>query len=121
MPYFNHLWLPMNKRFTIVLFLLFVCTKIVFSQQTFPVNGTTEPKHITYAFKNATIFIDYKTVVSPATLIIRDGIILDVGVNVSIPPDAVIEDIRGFVIYPSFIDIYSDYGLPEVRKPASSD
>jgi len=110
----------MNYRYTLVI-ILFFSSKVIFSQQTFPVNGTTEPKHITYAFKNGTIFIDYKTMLNPATLIIRDGFILDVGENIQIPADAVVEDIKGLVIYPSFIDIFSEYGIPEIKKPTPSE
>ena len=54
-------------------------------------------------------------------MIIRDGLIVDVGDNIVVPSDALIYDAKGKTIYPSLIDMYSDYGLPEVKKPASSD
>ena len=91
------------------------------SQITFPVNGTTDPKHITYAFTNAEIFIDYKTKIDSATLIIRDGIILEEGKDLKIPADAVVYNLKGKFIYPSFIDIFSDYGLPEIKKASADD
>ncbi|MEO8088508.1 MAG: amidohydrolase family protein [Bacteroidota bacterium] len=86
------------------------------AQVTFPVNGTTNPKHITYAFKNAKIFTDYKTSIDSGTLIIRDGWIVDAGKNLAVPADAVVYDLKGKFIYPSLIDIFSDYGLAEVPK-----
>ena len=109
------------KRLNALLFLSIFLAGSVPAQQTFPVNGTTDPKHITYAFINATIFIDYKTSVSPATMIIRDGLVIDVGEKLTVPPDAVVYDVKGKTIYPSLIDIYSDYGLPEVKKAVPSE
>ena len=86
------------------------------AQITFPVNGTTDPKHLTYVFKNAKLFTDYKTSIDSATLIIRDGLVVDAGKNLSVPSDAVVYDLKGKFIYPSLIDIFTDYGLPEVAK-----
>ena len=104
------------KRFLpLALSLLFLCP-VIKAQVTFPVNGTTNPKHLTYAFRNAKIFVDYKTSIDSATLLIRDGFIIDAGKNITIPSDAVVYDLKGKYIYPSLIDIFSDYGLPEVPK-----
>ena len=93
----------------------------VLAQQTFPINGTTDPKHITYAFINANIFINYKSSILSATMIVRDGMIADIGEKVVIPSDAIVFNLKGKNIYPSLIDIYSDYGLSEVKKPSPSD
>ncbi len=86
------------------------------SQSTFPVNGVHDENHNYYAFTNAVIYLDYKTKIDSAVLLIRDGIIEKTGRNISIPPNAVIYDLLGKFIYPSFIDIYSDYGMPEIKK-----
>jgi hypothetical protein len=97
-----------------------ILSSVAPAQETFPVNGTADPKHITYAFTHATIFTDYKTSISDATLIILDGKVVEVGSGIKIPGDAVVYDMKGKMIYPSLIDIFSDYGLPEVKKPAST-
>jgi imidazolonepropionase-like amidohydrolase len=86
------------------------------AQKTFPVNGVNDERHLTYAFRNAKIFIDYKTVLDTATLLVRDGKILDAGKNLKIPEDAVVYDLQGKIIYPSFIDIFSDYGINVDKK-----
>lgn len=91
------------------------------AQETFPVNGTSDPKHITYVFKNARIVSDYQTVIDSGTMIIRDGIIQNIGKNLIGPKDAIVFDLKGKSIYPSFIDIYSDYGLSEIKKPQRDD
>jgi imidazolonepropionase-like amidohydrolase len=88
-----------------------------FTQVTFPVNGTTDPRHIVSAFINAKIYVDNKTVLDSATLLIQDGKVLDAGRGLKAPANAVVYDLKGKHIYPSFIDIFSDYGLPEVQKP----
>lgn len=96
----------------------FFFSSLIFSQSTFPVNGVHDENHNYSAFTNAVIFIDYKTKIDSATLLIRDEKIVKTGKNIDIPENTVVYDLQGKYIYPSFIDIYSNYGMPEVkRKP----
>ena len=79
--------------------LLLICAGIFMSEKsmsqvTFPVNGTTDPKHITYAFVNAKIYVDYKTNIDSATLLIRDGFILDASKGLKVPADAAVYDLK---------------------------
>lgn len=83
-----------------------------FSQPTFPENGVADTREGCYAFTNATIVKDGQTTLNNATLVIRKGRIIAVGTGVAIPKDAVTIDCSGKFIYPSFIDIYADYGTP---------
>jgi len=85
------------------------------------VNGPADQRHITYAFINATIYADYKTVFNRGDMVVRDGKIIDIGQGISIPQGAVVYDLDGKTIYPSLIDIFSDYGLPEVKKATPKD
>jgi imidazolonepropionase-like amidohydrolase len=82
------------------------------AQISFPVNGVADPREKIYAFTNASISKDGQVTLKNATLLIREGKIIAVGDNISIPKDAVTIDCTGKFIYPSFIDIYSDYGIP---------
>jgi len=91
---------------------LFVSTSL-FSQVTFPINDVASPSNGYYAFTNATIVKDAKTTLSKATLVIKNGKIEAVGA-VTVPKDAVVIDCGGKYIYPSFIDLYSDYGMSAV-------
>jgi imidazolonepropionase-like amidohydrolase len=86
------------------------------AQVTFPVNGAPNKNHNAYAFTNATIYIDYQTVVQNATLLIRDGKVEAVGTNIGLPADAVISDLKGKFIYPGLVECYSSYGLPEAKR-----
>ena len=97
----------------IFLFLFsFCCGSSAFSQETAPVNGVSETRTNSYAFTHATIVKDASTVLTDATLLIKKGKIVAVGTGINIPADAVLIDCTGKYIYPSFIDIYSDYGVP---------
>src|SRR5450432_416231 len=91
------------------------------AQTTYPVNGVADPRGGYYAFTNATLVRDAHTRLSNATLVIRDGLIVSAGKGVTAPKDAVIIDCSGKTIYPSFIDIYSDYGIPVNDKRTGFD
>ena len=80
------------------------------AQETFPENGVADPRHGHYAFTHATIVKDTATLLKDATMIIKDGKIIAVGIGLKIPAGAVEVDCKGKYIYPSFIDIYADYG-----------
>jgi len=89
------------------------------AQETFPVNGVTDIRNDCFAFTNATIVKDPQTTLQNATLVIRKGKIVAVGTNIAPPKDAVVVDCKGKYIYPSFIDLFSDYGIL-VPKSSSS-
>src|SRR6478672_5702764 len=95
---------------------LLSCTLLIgiglHAQTSFPVNGVADERSGYYVFTNATIVKDAATSISSATMVIRDGKIVAVGKDIKIPQDAVAIDCKGRYIYPSFIDIYSDYGMP---------
>jgi len=84
----------------------------VAAQQTFPVNGVADPRTGSYAFTNATIVKDGKTTLNNATMVIREGKITAIGTSVNVPPDAVVINCAGKYIYPSLVDIYTNYGMP---------
>ena len=87
------------------------------AQETYPVNGVADRREGAYAFTNATIVKDPQTTIRNATMVIRDGIIIAVGTSVAVPKDAVVVDCKDKYLYPSFIDIYSDYGVPAPQRP----
>jgi len=100
-----------GKRMRMLLPALLILQQVT-AQTTFPVNGVAEPKSNSYAFTNASIVKDGQTTLSNATLLIKDGKIVAAGTNITVPKNAVVTDCKGKYIYPSFIDIYSDYGIP---------
>lgn len=103
-----------------LLTVLFVAAVCLASAQTttFPVNGTVD-KHTTYtAFINATVQVDPSTQIQNATLLVKNGRVVAVGTEVELPENTYTYDLEGLHIYPSFIDLHSQYGLPRMeRKP----
>lgn len=86
------------------------------AQETFPVNDVQDIRSKAYAFTNATIFTSSDTKVEGATLLIRNGKIEGVGKGLSIPQGYSTVDLEGKFIYPSFIDMYTNYGMPEEER-----
>jgi imidazolonepropionase-like amidohydrolase len=105
----------MRKQLLTLLFAAGLITAV--AQTGFPVNGVADPRIGVYAFTNATIVKDPQTTIQNAILLIRDGKIVSVGSGIAIPKDAIVVDCKGKYIYPSFIDMYSDYGTPVVPPP----
>jgi imidazolonepropionase-like amidohydrolase len=98
-----------------VLFVFVVTSLQLNAQTTYPVNDVANPREGCYAFINATIVKDAQTTAQNASMVIRQGKIESIGAAVNIPKDAVIVDCKGKYIYPSFIDMYSDYGTQAVK------
>lgn len=88
----------------------------VHAQNLSPVLGVGDERPEVYAFTHATVVVDHQTVLKDAVLIIRKGKIEAVGKDATIPEDAVVEDLSGKYIYPSFIDLYTDYGVGAQRE-----
>ncbi|MEY3737699.1 MAG: hypothetical protein RL544_477 [Bacteroidota bacterium] len=99
-----------------VMFVGLLLSHFVQAQETFQVNGVGDKRDGCYAFTNATIVKDAQTTIKNATLVIRDGKIVAVGEGVAVPADAVVVDCKDKFIYPSFIDAYTDYGMPQQQR-----
>ncbi|GAO44803.1 amidohydrolase family protein [Flavihumibacter petaseus] len=88
------------------------------AQTTFPVNGIAAEKQTTYAFTHATLIVRPGVTIQDATLLVKDGRIVAAGEKIQLPVQAMVVDCKGKYIYPSFIDLYSDYGLPVPERPS---
>ncbi len=109
----------MQWKPTLVILVCFLTFTSIHAQNINPVNGVQTPKHTIYAFTNATLVISPSSTVENGVLLIQDGKILAGGSNVTIPHNAVVYDLNGKYIYPSFIELNSNYGMPEVPKRTS--
>ena len=109
----------MNRIFFIIL-ICFLSLENLFAQETFPINGVEDNRENYYAFFNANIVVDYNTTVENGTLIIKNGKIISVGKDINIPNGVRKFDLNGNFIYPSFIDLYSDYGIVKNKSNRSS-
>ncbi len=52
-----------------------------------------------------------------ATVILRHGLIEDVGANAAVPADAWVIDGTGLTVYPGFVDALSTWGIPPPAPP----
>src|SRR5688572_8720003 len=101
----------MKKQFFIIAFLIFAGATMLSAQVTFTVNGIPDHRNQYHAFTNVKLWIDYQTKVDSATLIIYNGKIVATGKGIKIPDGAVLHNMSGKTIYPSFIDLDSQYGI----------
>lgn len=78
------------------------------------------------AIRNARVFPVSRPPLAKATVVVRDGLILDVGENAAIPPGAWIIDGDGLTVYPGLIDALDSAGIsdpnalpaaPAARRP----
>ena len=118
--FINHTKEKQNKTTSMkkigLMFVGLLLLNFVQAQETFQVNGVGDKRDGCYAFTNATIVKDAQTTIKNATLLIRDGKIIAVGEGVAVPADAVVVDCKDKFIYPSFIDAYTDYGMPQQQR-----
>lgn len=105
------------RIFSILLLLLFQLS--VFSQSWKPVNGSKDQRNHYTAFTHATIFKKNGEILTNATLLVYKDKIKAVGTNVTIPKNSVIIDATNKFIYPSFIDLLTQYGISNY-KPSNT-
>lgn len=105
------------KKALLLLFLSVFLTKM-YAQDYFPVNESVHNKSKNYTvFTNATIYVTPTQKIEKGTLLIQDGKVVSVGTSISIPKNSITIDLAGKTIYPSFIDVYTNFGI---EKPKSN-
>ena len=87
----------------------------IIAQQTFPYNGVSDHREGHYAFTNATIYKSHNQKIENATLVIKNGKVTAIAAGARVPSDAIVIDAKGKTIYPSFVEIFSDYGMPKPK------
>ncbi|GGW31175.1 amidohydrolase family protein [Arenibacter certesii] len=93
------------------------CSISLFAQDYFPKNDGVKAEDLNYtALTNAKIYITPTKVIDKATLLIYKGKVVATGKSVNLPKNTVSIDLEGKFIYPSFIDIYSDFGIDQPKR-----
>ena len=95
---------------------LFFCVWNALAQETFPRNDVKDSRAGLFAFTNATIVVDHQSTLQNATLLVKNGKIEQVGSNLVVPNGYTLVDLKGKYIYPSLIEMHTNYGLPEVER-----
>ena len=94
-----------------------MCSFSLFAQDYFPSNTGVIAKNTNYtAFTNATIHVSPTETIDNATLLIKDGKVVSVGKSVNIPVNTTKIDLSGKTIYPSFIDLYTTFGVEKPKR-----
>ena len=109
------------NRIILSLLFLFSILKID-AQEYFPNNESVQNKNNNYtAFTNAKIFVTPTQIIEKGTLIIQNGKVIEAGTELTIPKNCKIINLEGKSIYPSFIDIYTSFGVEKPKKTSVSD
>ncbi len=106
----------------ILLFILLLFINKIEAQEYFPNNESVQNKNNNFtAFTNAKIFVTPTQVIEKGTLIIQNGKVIGAGVDLQIPKNCKIVNLEGKYVYPSFIDIYTSFGIEKPKKSTTSD
>jgi len=98
-----------------ILFTVLFCSSFSFGQIPVPKNGVEESEASIYVLRNAKIIVSPEKIINKGSLVFENGKITAVGRLVRLPDGAIIIDMEGKTIVPSFIESYSSIGLPEVE------
>ncbi|WP_241695502.1 amidohydrolase family protein [Winogradskyella litoriviva] len=97
--------------------LVLMCSFSLFAQDYFPSNSGVIANNTNYtAFTNAKIHVSPTEVLDNATLLIKDGKVVSVGQSVTIPKNTTTIDLSGKTVYPSFIDLYTTFGVEKPKR-----
>ncbi len=99
-----------GKAFVIALTLL-ITTSVCFGDQTSPELGIRDKTPDAKAFINAKLFVSPTKMFENGVLLIENGKVVDAGQDLTVPQGYTVVDVKGAVIYPGFIESYSDYGI----------
>lgn len=109
----------MKKLIFVVILLLSIGLS---AQEYFPENhGVKTTENKTIAFTNATIYSTPTEIIKNGVLLIKNRKVVAIGKKITIPNDAMVINLKGKFIYPSFIDLYSDFGIEKPKAIKSSN
>lgn len=107
---------------TLCLFLLLISSQLRAQQDVAPVVGVSDKRVEIYGLKNARVVVDYQTTLENTDILISNGRIEAVGTNLTFPKGAIIYDLTGKTVYPSFIDTYAgNYGIKVSTSAADAN
>jgi imidazolonepropionase-like amidohydrolase len=110
----------MKKILLLFFFGLFI-PKIC-AQDYFPNNESIQNKNNNLtAFINAKIYVTPTQIIEKGTLLIQNGKVIATGTTVSIPKNCETINLEGKSIYPSFIDIYTSFGIETVKRRGDTE
>jgi len=104
------------KKILILLFFSFLLPK-TYAQQYFPNNEGVPNKTMNFtAFTNAKIYVTPTQIIENGTLLIQNGKVIAAAKSVAIPKNSITINLEGKSIYPSFIDMYTNFGIEKPKR-----
>lgn len=104
----------------ILTWLFTIATVSTIAQDLKSITGLRDERDLYVVITHANIRVDPSTEIRDGMMIIYKNRITATGKDLKIPAGAVMLDAKGKYIYPAFIDMYSNYGLPD-QKQRSND
>ena len=89
---------------------------VAIAQETATPNGIADDRLAAFAFTNGNFYQADGSYLQGGSLLIREGRIVDLVENDSVPDGYFEIDLNGKYVYPGFIDIYTDYGIEELQR-----
>ena len=104
------------KKTVLLLIFSFLIQKN-YAQEYFPNNEGVPNKNMNFtAFTNAKIYVTPTQIIEKGTLLVQNGKVIATGTNVAIPKNCTTINLDGKSIYPSFIDIYTSFGVEKPKR-----
>jgi cytosine/adenosine deaminase-related metal-dependent hydrolase len=112
----NHL--PLVYRIRCVVLSFSFCASVAYAQETFPVNGVVDKDLVRTVFDHAVVHINSGETIEDASVVLFQGRIEAVAptATLQLSGPAVREDLTGFHLYPSFVDVSADWGMPSTQQ-----
>lgn len=109
------------KKTLFIFFLLFTLLN-VYSQDYFPNSESIQNKNNNYtAYTNVILYITPTQRIENGSLIVQNGKIISSGNNISLPKNCIVVDLKGKTIYPSFIDLFTHFGIEKPKRKSFSE
>ncbi|WP_310379113.1 amidohydrolase family protein [Flavobacterium sp.] len=109
------------KRIFLLLLLVIFMPKIN-AQEYFPNNESVQNKINNFtAFTNAKIYVTPTQIIEKGTLLIQNGKVINVGNTISLPKNCTTINLEGKSVYPSFIDIYTSFGIDKPKNSGTGE
>ena len=106
----------------LLLLLLSILLPKAYAQDYFPNNESIPNKNTNFtAFTNAKIYVTPTQVIEKGTLLIQNGKVISAGATVVIPKNCTTINLDGKSIYPSFIDMYTSFGIEKPNGMGSNE
>ena len=106
----------MRKILTWLYTVLLVYSGGLFAQSTRPIEGLSDERDPLHVFTNVTLIQEPGKVLKGVRVFVQGGKIVQIGNENPIPRHALVYDLQGRYMVPSFVELISDYGQPEVKS-----